>query len=247
MTHTDTTTSPEVDTDTEQTEPSIDVTQLCRIVEAALLAAGKPLNIKQISDLFDAEIAPGASLIREALALLEEQCQKRGIELIQVASGYRLQVRQELQPWISRLWRERPKNYSRALLETLALIAYRQPITRAEIEDVRGVSVSSNIIHTLLEREWIRELGHRDVPGRPMLYGSTKTFLDYFNLRSLSELPTLAEIQDIETFEPQLQLTTPPSAVNSQDATTSISAKDINNDNEDSPNSNIDNINDESE
>lgn len=191
---------------------AMDVGQLSRIVEAALLAADRPLSLKQLNDLFDEVGQPGNSLIREALGLLDEQYQDRGIELIQVASGYRLQVCAELQPWISRLWRERPKKYSRALLETLALIAYRQPITRAEIEDVRGVSVSSNIIHSLLEREWIRELGQRDVPGRPMLYGTTKTFLDYFNLRSLEELPTLAEIQDIETLEPELQLTHPPTA-----------------------------------
>lgn len=196
--------------------------KLLQIVEAALLAAGQPLTVAQLSALFAEHERPTPGLIRETLALLEEDCAKRGVELKQVASGYRLQVREELQPWISRLWQERPKRYSRALLETLALIAYRQPVTRAEIEDVRGVSVSSSIIRTLLEREWVREVGHRDVPGRPVLLGTTKTFLDYFNLKSLDELPTLAEIQDLDTLEPELALGDPGQPANDaapQDAT----------------------------
>ncbi len=194
--------------------------KLLQIVEAALLAAGGPLSLAQLANLFTDQDRPDNGLLRETLALLEESCSGRGIELKQVASGYRLQVREELQPWISRLWQERPKRYSRALLETLALIAYRQPVTRAEIEDVRGVSVSTNIIRTLLEREWVREVGHRDVPGRPVLFGTTKVFLDYFNLKSLDELPTLAEIQDLDNLEPELALTypdlpdTPASAAN---------------------------------
>ncbi len=183
--------------------------KLLQIVEAAMLAAGEPLTIAQLSKLFAEHERPTNGALKETLALLDENCAKRGIELKQVASGFRLQVREELQPWISRLWQERPKRYSRALLETLALIAYRQPVTRAEIEDVRGVSVSTNIIRTLLERDWIREVGHRDVPGRPVLFGTTKIFLDYFNLKSLDELPTLAEIQDLETLEPELALTHP--------------------------------------
>ncbi len=183
--------------------------KLLQIIEAAMLAAGQPLTIQQLANLFTEQERPANSLIKESLALLDENCSKRGIELKQVASGYRLQVREELQPWISRLWNERPKRYSRALLETLALVAYRQPVTRAEIEDVRGVSVSTSIIRTLLERDWIREVGHRDVPGRPVLFGTTKVFLDYFNLKSLDQLPTLAEIQDLETFEPELALDHP--------------------------------------
>ncbi len=193
-----------------QTSPPVPE-KLLQIIEAAMLAAGEPLTVPQLAGLFAEHERPANGLIRETLALLDESCAKRGIELVQVASGYRLQVREELQPWISRLWQERPKRYSRALLETLALVAYRQPVTRGEIEDVRGVSVSSNIIRTLLERNWIREVGHRDVPGRPVLFGTTKTFLDYFNLKSLDELPTLAEIQDLENFEPELELQHPES------------------------------------
>ena len=174
------------------------------IVEAALLAADQPLTTTQISALFPVEEAPSQKEIREAINQLSEDCHSRGIELVQVASGFRLQVRQELQPWVSKLWQERPPRYSRALLETLVLIAYRQPVTRGEIELIRGVSVSSNIMRTLREREWVRIIGHRDVPGRPGLYGTTREFLDYFNLKSLDDLPTLAEIKDIEGLEPEL-------------------------------------------
>ncbi|MDA3933268.1 MAG: SMC-Scp complex subunit ScpB [Gammaproteobacteria bacterium] len=182
--------------------------KLRQIIEAALLAADQPMTIAQLGGMFNDDERPATSEFREALALLDESCRDRGVQLTEVASGFRLQVRAELQPWISRLWPERQRKYSRALLETLALIAYRQPITRAEIEDIRGVSVSTNIIRTLLERDWIRELGHRDVPGRPVLYGSTKGFLDHFNMKSLEELPSLAEIRDIETLEPELELQT---------------------------------------
>jgi len=178
--------------------------QLKNIIEAALLAADQPLSTTQLSALFPVEEAPAQAEIRAALNQLSEECHGRGIELIQVASGFRLQVRQELQPWVSRLWQQRPPRYSRALLETLVLIAYRQPVTRGEIEQIRGVSVSSNIMRTLQERQWVRIIGHRDVPGRPGLYGTTKVFLDYFNLKSLDDLPTLAEIKDIEGLEPEL-------------------------------------------
>jgi len=147
--------------------------------------------------------------IREALDWLQADCAERGIELQHVASGYRFQVRQELAPWISRLWEERPPRYSRALLETLALIAYRQPITRGEIEAIRGVSVSTNIMKTLQEREWIRVVGHREVPGRPALYGSTRQFLDYFNLKSLDDLPALADLIGPDKARPQLELDNP--------------------------------------
>lgn len=178
--------------------------QLKNIIEAAVLAADQPLSTTQLSALFPVEEAPSQQEVREALNQLSEDCHGRGIELVQVASGFRLQVRQELQPWVAKLWQERPPRYSTALLETLVLIAYRQPVTRGEIEQIRGVSVSSNIMRTLQEREWVRIIGHRDVPGRPGLYGTTRKFLDYFNLKSLDDLPTLAEIKDIEGLEPEL-------------------------------------------
>ncbi len=189
---------------------SMDTEKLLSILEAALLAAGRPLNVDQITKLFDHERdGVDRDRIRECLDTLQQRCKNRGYELKQVASGYRLQVRQDLESWISRLWEEKPPRYSRALLETLALIVYRQPITRAEIEEVRGVSVSSNIIKTLLEREWVRILGHKEVPGRPALYGTTRKFLDYFNLKSLDELPSLADLKNLDEIQPQLALNRP--------------------------------------
>ena len=179
-------------------------TGLVQIIEGALLAAGKPMTVPQLADLFDEHERPETSDIREALCSVGERCEGRGFELQEVASGFRFQVRQSLSPWIARLWQERPQRYSRALLETLALIAYRQPITRGEIEEIRGVAVSSNIIKTLHEREWIRVVGHRDVPGRPAMYATTRQFLDYFNLKSLDQLPALAEIRDLETLNAEL-------------------------------------------
>ena len=175
-----------------------------------MLAAGEPLSRLQLGALFEDEERPSEGQIGKALEQLGQDCAERGIELKQVASGYRMQVRQDLHPWVSRLWTERPQRYSRALMETLALIAYRQPITRGEIEEVRGVSVRSNIIRTLQEREWIRVVGHRDVPGKPALFGTTKAFLDYFNLENLDDLPTLAEIRDMDNLEPELDLEGPP-------------------------------------
>ncbi len=180
--------------------------QLKNIVEAALFAAARPLSLDQILKLFPEEERPERGAVRDVLATLEEEWSGRGLELKQVGSGYRFQVRQELAPWIGRLHEERPPRYSRALLETLALIVYRQPITRAGIEEIRGVAVSSSIMKTLLEREWIRVVGHRDVPGRPALYGTTKKFLDDFNLKSLSELPPLAEIQPADPAQRELAL-----------------------------------------
>lgn len=180
--------------------------QLQQILEAALLAAGQPLSLAQLGALFSDEERPPTGEISRVLEQLRLDCTDRGIELKKVASGYRLQVKQDLNEWVSRLWKERPQRYSRALLETMALIAYRQPITRGEIESVRGVSVSTNIIRTLQEREWIRVVGHRDVPGKPALFGTTRTFLDSFNLQNLDDLPTLAEIRDMENLEPELQL-----------------------------------------
>ncbi|MEW8398245.1 MAG: SMC-Scp complex subunit ScpB, partial [Candidatus Thiodiazotropha sp.] len=174
--------------------------RLKQIVEAALLAAGRPLNLDQLQQLFPEQEEPEKKQLREVLAELTADYQGRGIEVTEVGNGFRIQGRAELSPWISKLWAERPPKYSRALLETLALIAYRQPITRGEIEDVRGVSVSTNIIKTLTEREWVRVVGHRDVPGKPALYATTREFLDYFNLKSLNDLPTLAEIRDLESI-----------------------------------------------
>ncbi len=184
----------------------IDSALLKRIIEGALLAAGKPLTVEQLADLFEDEDEhrPRNDQIRDALQHIAAESAGRGFELVQVASGYRFQVRRELGPWVMRLWEERPQRYSRALLETLALIAYRQPITRGEIEEIRGVAVSSGIMKTLLEREWVRVVGHRDVPGRPSMYATTRAFLDYFNLKSLDDLPTLAEIRDLESLMPGL-------------------------------------------
>ncbi|WP_045727773.1 SMC-Scp complex subunit ScpB [Xanthomonas sp. GPE 39] len=177
-----------------------------RIVEAALLAANQPLPLAQLHGLFpEDEPAPPGSIER-ALEQLREACQDRGVELVEVASGFRYQVRSDVHAWVARLWTERKTRYTRATLETLALIAYRQPITRGEIEQVRGVAVSSNIIQALEEREWIRVVGHRDVPGKPALFGTTKGFLDYFGLKRLDELPPLSELKDIGELEPQLPL-----------------------------------------
>ena len=181
-------------------------TSLKNILEALLLASGEPLSLATIASVFTDEEQPGNAKISKALQELGADYEERGLELKEVANGYRLQVRQEVNPWVSRLWEEQPQRYSRALLETLALIAYRQPITRGDIEEVRGVSVRSNIIRTLQEREWIRVIGHRDVPGKPALFGTTKVFLDYFNLMSLDDLPSLAEIMDMGSLEPELDL-----------------------------------------
>ncbi len=183
------------------------IDQLKPIIEAALLASTQPMTLHQLGDLFSEDEDVGSQQIAQALESLAGDCEGRGIELKEVASGFRYQVRQDVHPWISRMWTERPSRYSRALLETLALIAYRQPITRPEIEQIRGVVVSSNIIKTMEEREWIRVVGHRDVPGKPALFGTTRAFLDYFNLKSLDQLPPLSEIRDMEDpqmrFEPE--------------------------------------------
>jgi segregation and condensation protein B len=177
---------------------------LIQILEGAILAAGKPLTVQNMAELFEPNERPDNSDIRDALKDIAERCADRGYELQEVASGFRFQVRQELSQWVGRLWDERPQKYSRALLETLALIAYRQPITRGEIEEIRGVAVSSNIIKTLHEREWVRVVGHRDVPGRPAMYATTRQFLDYFNLKNLEQLPALAEIRDFNTLTAEL-------------------------------------------
>jgi segregation and condensation protein B len=184
----------------------MELDQLKRIVEAALLASAQPLSIPQLLTLFGEQEMPSHDEVARALDELGRDAETRGVELKEVASGFRYQVRQEVNQWVSRLWTERQTRYSRALLETLSLIAYRQPITRGEIEQIRGVAVSTNIIKTLEEREWVRVVGYRDVPGKPELFGTTRNFLDYFNLKSLDELPPLAEIRDLHDFEPKLGL-----------------------------------------
>ncbi len=187
-----------------------DLSLLKRIIEGALMAADKPLSRRGIKELFDDLERPDDELIDQALEQLQADTEGHGFELQKVASGYRYQVRQELSRWVGKLWKERAPRYSRALLETLSLIAYRQPITRGEIEDIRGVAVSTQIIKTLLEREWIKAVGHKDVPGRPAIYATTKQFLDYFNLRSLDQLPPLAEIRDLSTIGREFDIELPP-------------------------------------
>jgi segregation and condensation protein B len=176
------------------------------VVEAGLLAAGRSLGLEELAALFGETDRPGTAAIRDTLAALEQDYAARALELKETASGVRIQVRREFAGEVSRLWPERPQRYSRALLETLALIAYRQPITRAEIEAVRGVAVNPNIIRTLLERNWVRVVGHRELPGRPELLGTTREFLDYFGLRSVGELPPLAELRRLDEIDPQLAL-----------------------------------------
>jgi segregation and condensation protein B len=177
-----------------------------QILEAALMVAGRPLTIQMMQKLFDESEQPETSFIKSVLTTIAEKYANSGIELREVASGYQFQAKTDLSPWLSRLWEERAPRYSRAFLETLALIAYRQPITRAEIEEIRGVTASSNIIKTLMEREWIKIMGYRDVPGKPALYGTTKIFLDHFNLKGLTELPTLTELKDLDSFDEKLQV-----------------------------------------
>lgn len=184
---------------------NVDAALLKKILEGAVFAAGQPLNIEQLGLLFEEAERPSNSDLRTALDELKAEYAGRGVELKEVASGFRFQVCQETGPWVSRLWDEKPSRYSRALLETLALIAYRQPITRSEIEEIRGVSVSSHIIKTLIEREWIRVAGHRDVPGRPALFATTREFLDSFNLKNLAELPSLSEIRDLDSINAELE------------------------------------------
>lgn len=184
----------------------MEATEIKHFIEAALLAAGRPLNIDQLKGLFDGRTAPQKSEIREAITTLNEEYEERGIVISEVASGFRMQVKSTMADRLQKLWEDRPPRYSRALFETLALIAYRQPITRGDIEEIRGVSVSSNIIRQLLERDWVRVVGHRDVPGRPAMFGTTKGFLDYFSLKKLDDLPPLADLSDWESLRIQLNL-----------------------------------------
>jgi len=181
-------------------------TEIKHFIEAALLAAGRPLNIDQLQGLFDGRSAPEKAEIRQAIATLNEEYEERGIVISEVASGFRMQVRATMADRLQKLWEDRPPRYSRALFETLALIAYRQPITRGDIEEIRGVTVSSNIVRQLLERDWVRVVGHRDVPGRPAMFGTTKAFLDYFSLKKLDDLPPLADLADWENLRVQLNL-----------------------------------------
>ena len=181
-------------------------TEIKHFIEAALLAAGRPLTVQQLQDLFDGRSTPEKPRIRKAIEALEEDYADRGLTIAEVASGFRLQIKGSMAERLHKLWEERPPRYSRALFETLALVAYRQPITRGEIEEVRGVTVSTNIMRSLLEREWIRVVGHRDVPGRPAMFGTTKLFLDYFGLKKLDDLPPLADMSDWESLRVQLDL-----------------------------------------
>ncbi len=184
----------------------MDATEIRYFIESALLAAGRPLNIDQLKGLFDGRMAPEKAEIRKAIADLNVEYEPRGIVISEVASGFRMQVKAAMADRLQKLWEERPPRYSRALFETLALVAYRQPITRGEIEEIRGVSVSTNIIRQLLERDWVRVVGHRDVPGRPAMFGTTRAFLDYFSLKKLDDLPPLADLSDWESLRVQLDL-----------------------------------------
>jgi segregation and condensation protein B len=186
---------------------------MSNVIEAVLLAAGRPVTVEQIQELFEEHERPPAEDVLAALAGLAQRYEGTGVELREVASGWRVQVRPQYSDIVSRLWQERPSRYSRALLETLALIAYRQPITRGEIEDIRGVTIASTIMRTLHERNWIRVVGHREVPGRPELLSTTREFLDYFGLKSLDDLPTLAELQDVDAINEQLDFPGAPTVV----------------------------------
>ena len=183
--------------------------KLQAIIEAALMVAGHPLTVNALQNLFNEDERPSNADVKAALEAIRERLNSQtdsGVELFEVASGFRLQAKAEFSPWLAKLWEERPARYSRAFLETLAIIAYKQPITRAEIEEIRGVTVSTNIMKTLTEREWVRLVGFRDTPGKPALYGTTKTFLDHFSLASLTELPSLAEFKDMQTHDAELQV-----------------------------------------
>lgn len=185
---------------------------LKHILEAALLAAGDALSLEHMQALFPDTDRPEKTRVREALLDLQQDYAGRGLEVVEVASGWRIQVVAEMAPWLSRLWEEKPIRYSRALLETLAVIAYRQPVTRGEIEEVRGVSISTTIMRTLQDRGWVRVVGHRDVPGRPAMFGTTRSFLDHFNLKSLDQLPSLGELRDLNELHPELDLGFPDPA-----------------------------------
>tara|TARA_A100001015_G_scaffold113840_1_gene126482 strand:+ start:583 stop:1218 length:636 start_codon:yes stop_codon:yes gene_type:complete len=195
---------------------------LRQILEAAIMVSDRPMDVSHLEKLFDEKERPHRDEIRAALDEITTDCRDKGFELVKVSSGYRFQTKQSLSAWVSRVWEEKPKKFSRAMLETLALIAYRQPTTRGDIESVRGVSVSSDIIRVLDERGWIRVVGHRDVPGKPELLATTKEFLDYFNLKSLDQLPSLAEIKDFTDVDPALELLMPIDSLSSADQDSQI-------------------------
>lgn len=203
-----------------------DPRELASLLEAFLLASGKPQSLERLFELFEERERPDSTVFKAALEVLRQSCEGRAFELKEVASGYRLQVRERFAPWVGRLWEERPQRYSRAMLETLALIAYRQPITRGEIEDVRGVAVNSHIVKTLLEREWIRVVGYRDVPGKPAMFATTKAFLDHFNLQNLDELPPLAALRELEP-EPVLALDEDPAVPEGLQARADLAADEV--------------------
>lgn len=214
----------------------MDAERLKPLLEAALLAAPAPMTPAQLAELFDEPVRPGLDQIGQALLALAADCEERGIELAEVGSGFRFQVKAEVFPQIAGLWTERQTRYSRALLETLALIAYRQPITRGEIEQIRGVAVATSILRTLEEREWVRVVGHRDVPGRPALYGTSRAFLDYFQLRSLDELPPLSALRDLDAIEPELGFDAPrPAAAMANGAAAPTAADDADDDHDADP------------
>lgn len=195
----------------ELKQQGIDIEHLSKVLEAMIFAADKPVSLDFLGEALSEFVGLDKKVLRAAIELVEARYQESAVELVRVASGYRFQTRKVFNDYVSRLWDEKPQKYSRALLETLALIAYRQPITRGDIEEIRGVAVSSNIMRTLLEREWVRVIGHREVPGRPAIYGTTKKFLDYFNLNNLSQLPDLSEVRDLDAISKevsqQLELT----------------------------------------
>ena len=198
---------------------------LRQILEAAIMVSDKPMDVSHLEKLFDEKERPYRDEIRAALDEITTDCRDKGFELVKVSSGYRFQTKQSLSAWVSRVWEEKPKKFSRAMLETLVLIAYRQPTTRGDIESVRGVSVSSDIIRVLDERGWIRVVGHRDVPGKPELLATTKEFLDYFNLKSLDQLPSLAEIKDFTDVDPALELLMPVDSLSSADQDSQINVQ----------------------
>jgi segregation and condensation protein B len=184
----------------------MDSEQLKHVLEAAMLAAGRPLGVDEMRSLFGEEHPPARAEIRAAIEALRADYAGRGITVGEVASGFRIEIRSGMGQWLAPLWEERPPRYSRALMETLAIVAYRQPVTRGDIEEIRGVAVTTNIVRTLLERNWIKVVGYRDVPGKPAMYGTTREFLDYFGLRQLEDLPPLAEIRDLDKLSAQLEL-----------------------------------------
>jgi segregation and condensation protein B len=191
--------------------------KLSQVIEAVLLSASRPIDVQEIERVFPEDEKPTREEIRRALQDIEEQCKDRGVELKKVSSGYRLQVRQTLSSYVAKLWEERPQRFSKATLETLALIAYRQPITRGEIEEIRGVTIGTQLMRGLMERGWVKIVGQRDVPGRPSLYSTTKEFLDYFGLQHLRELPDLPDLPDLQSLDMELPLETDSSSVDKEE------------------------------